>query len=55
MSFIEAIKSAARPAALATILLTAAPAAHGQQPSAAAIATARELITTRARPRHSLL
>ena len=46
MSFIEAIKSGARPAALATILLTAAPAAHGQQPSAAAVATARELITT---------
>jgi hypothetical protein len=45
MSVIEAIKSAARPAALAIILAAAGPAAHGQQPSAAAMATARELIT----------
>ena len=45
MSVIEAIKSASRPAALAIMLVAAGPAAYGQQPSAGAMATARELIT----------
>src|SRR5215510_1752855 len=45
MSVIEAIKSAARPAALAVALAAIGPSAYAQQPSAAAMATAKELIT----------
>lgn len=45
MSVIEAIKKSARPAALAIVLVASGPAAHGQQPSASAMATAKELIT----------
>ena len=45
MSIIEAIKSAARPAALAVALAAIGPSAYAQQPSAAAMATAKELIT----------
>jgi hypothetical protein len=45
MSVIEAIKNGARPAALAIMLATIGPAANAQQPSAAAIATAKELIS----------
>src|SRR5262245_2921641 len=46
MGVIEAIKNAAKPAVLGMMLVAAAPTAQGQQPSAAAIATAKELITT---------
>ena len=45
MSVIEAIKNAARPAALAITLATIGPAAFAQQPSAAAMSAAKELIT----------
>ena len=45
MSVIEAIKNAARPAALAITLATVGPAAYAQQPSPAAMSTAKELIT----------
>ncbi|MGB9351470.1 MAG: DUF2059 domain-containing protein [Pseudolabrys sp.] len=44
MSVIEAIKNAARPAALAITLATVGPAAYAQQPSPAAMSTAKELI-----------
>ena len=45
MRVIEAIKNGARPAALAILLATVAPAATAQQqPSAAAMSTAKELI-----------
>lgn len=44
MRVIEAIKNAARPAALALMLAALGPTAHAQQPSAAAMATAKELI-----------
>ena len=44
MSVIEAIKRAARPAAIAVALVAFSPAAHSQQPSAAAMATAKELV-----------
>jgi hypothetical protein len=44
MSVIQAIKRAARPAAIAVALFAFAPAAHSQQPSAAAMATAKELV-----------
>jgi hypothetical protein len=45
MSVIEAIKNGARGTALTMMLIAADPAANGQQPSGAAMATARELIT----------
>jgi uncharacterized protein len=45
MSVIQAIKHAARPAAIAAALVVFCPAAHSQQPSAAAMATAKELVT----------
>ena len=45
MSVIEAIKNAARPAALAITLAAFGPAAYAQQPSPAAMSTAKELIT----------
>jgi len=45
MSVVEAVKNGARVTALAMMLIAAGPAAHGQQPSGAAMATARELIT----------
>jgi len=44
MRVIEAIKNGARPAALAIMLATIGPAANAQQPSAAAMSTAKELI-----------
>ena len=44
MSVIEAIKNGARPAALAIMLAAIGPAANAQQPSAAAMSTAKELI-----------
>ena len=44
MSVIEAIKNGARPAALAIMLATIGPAVNAQQPSAAAMSTAKELI-----------
>lgn len=45
MSVIQAIKRAARPAAVAFALVAFSPAAHSQQPSAAAMATAKELVS----------
>lgn len=45
MSFVEAIKSAARLAALGVVLVTFSPLAHAQQPSAAAMSSAKELIS----------
>ena len=45
MSVTEAIKKAARPAALGIMLAAAGMSAQAQQPSASAIATAKELIT----------
>jgi uncharacterized protein len=45
MSVIQAIKRAARPAVIAVALVAFSPAAHSQQPSAAAMATAKELVT----------
>jgi hypothetical protein len=44
MNVIQAIKRAARPAAVAIALVAFSPAAHSQQPSAAAMATAKELV-----------
>ena len=44
MSVIQAIKRAARPATVAVALVAFSPAAHSQQPSAAAMATAKELV-----------
>jgi uncharacterized protein len=44
MNVIQAIKRAARPAAVAVALVAFSPAAHSQQPSAAAMATAKELV-----------
>lgn len=45
MSVVEAIKNAARLAALGVALVTFSPLAHAQQPSAAAISSAKELIS----------
>lgn len=45
MSVVEAIKSAAGLAALGVALVTFSPLAHAQQPSAAAISSAKELIS----------
>lgn len=44
MSVSQALQRAARPAAVAVMLVAFGPAAHAQQPSAASIATAKELI-----------
>jgi hypothetical protein len=44
MSIIEATKHASRLAAVAVALVAFGPAAHSQQPSAAAMATAKELV-----------
>jgi len=44
MSVIQAIKRAVRPATVAVALVAFSPAAHSQQPSAAAMATAKELV-----------
>jgi hypothetical protein len=44
MRMIEAVKSTSRLAAVAAALVMVSPAAHSQQPSAAAIATAKQLI-----------
>ena len=44
MSVIQAIKRAARLAAVAAALVAFGPAAHSQQPSAAAMATAKEIV-----------
>jgi hypothetical protein len=44
MNVIQAIKRAARPAVVAVALVAFSPAAHSQQPSAAAMATAKELV-----------
>ena len=44
MSVFQALQRAARPAAVAVMLVAFGPAAHAQQPPAAAIATAKELI-----------
>ena len=44
MSIIQAIRSTSRAAAAAVVLVAFGPAAHSQQPSAAAMATARQLI-----------
>lgn len=44
MRMIEAVKSTSRLAAVAAALVMVSPAAHSQQPSPAAIATAKELI-----------
>jgi hypothetical protein len=44
MSIIQAIKRASRLAAIAVALVAFGPAAHSQQPSAAAIASAKELV-----------
>jgi hypothetical protein len=46
MSVIQAIKHAAWPAAVAVALVAFSPTAHSQQPSAAAMATAKDLIAT---------
>ena len=46
MSIIQAIKRTTRLAAVAVALVAFAPAAHSQQPSAAAMATAKELIAS---------
>jgi hypothetical protein len=45
MSVIHATKRAARLAAVAVALVAFGPAAHSQQPSAAAMATAKEIVT----------
>lgn len=45
MSVVEAIKNAARLAALGVALVTFSPLAHAQQPSAAAMSSAKELIS----------
>ena len=44
MSFIQATKRAAQLATVAVVLVTFGPAAHSQQPSAAAMTTAKQLI-----------
>ena len=44
MSIIQAIRSTSRAAAVAVVLVAFGSAAHSQQPSAAAMATARQLI-----------
>ncbi len=44
MSVFQALQRAARPAAVAVTLVACGPAAHAQQPSAASVATAKELI-----------
>lgn len=44
MSIIQAIRSTSRAAAVAVVLVAFGPAAYSQQPSAAAMATARQLI-----------
>jgi uncharacterized protein len=44
MSIIQAIRSTSRAAAVAVVLVAFGPAAHSQQPPAAAMATARQLI-----------
>jgi hypothetical protein len=46
MSIIQAIKRTTRLGAVAVALVAFAPAAHSQQPSAAAMATAKELIAS---------
>ncbi|MGA2566546.1 MAG: DUF2059 domain-containing protein [Pseudolabrys sp.] len=46
MSIIQAIKRTARPVAVVVALVAFGPAAHSQQPSAAAMATAKELIAS---------
>jgi len=46
MSFIQAIQRVARPAAVAVALALFGPAAHAQQPSAASMAVAKQLIAT---------
>jgi len=46
MSIIQAIKRTARLAAVVVALVAFGPAAHSQQPSAAAMATAKELIAS---------
>jgi hypothetical protein len=46
MSVFQALQRGARPAAIAVFLIAFGPAAHAQQPSAASIATAKELIAT---------
>jgi uncharacterized protein len=46
MSIIQAIKRTTRLAAVAVALVAFGPAAHSQQPSAAAMATAKELIAS---------
>jgi hypothetical protein len=48
MSIIQAIKSTSRLAAVAAALVAFGPAANSQQPSAAAMATAKELIASTA-------
>src|SRR5271169_4224023 len=44
MGITQAIKRFSRPTAVAVVLLAFGPTAHSQQPSAAALATAKELI-----------
>jgi|SRR5690242_8076632 len=46
MRFIEFIKRAAAPIAVVTVLVAINPVAYAQQPTASAIATAREIIKT---------
>jgi hypothetical protein len=46
MSIIQVTQRAARLAAIAAALVAFSPTAHSQQPSAAAMATAKELVTT---------
>lgn len=45
MNVIQAVIRSARPAVVAIALVAFSPAAHSQQPSAAALATAKELVT----------
>ena len=45
MSIIQAIKRTSRLAAVAVALVAFGPAAHSQQPSAAALSTAKEIVT----------
>ena len=45
MNVIQAVIRSARPAVVAVALVAISPAAHSQQPSAAALATAKELVT----------
>ena len=44
MKFVEIIRGAARPVGLAMALIVITPVAHAQQPSPAALATAKEII-----------